>query len=327
MGSLVSAGYDAIFLGIGAWKDYSLKVEGEDLDGCFTGIDFLTRFAENQQGDGGDSIKIGQKCVVIGGGNTAIDCVRTLVRLGAKEVTIVYRRTRNEMPANMVEIEAAEHEGIKFVFLAAPVRVIGDDKGKAKQLEYLKMELGEPDASGRRRPVPIEGSETLLDVDMLVTAIGQGPDVSFKEDGKRMDDLGITRWNTIDSADPVALQTSIPYVFTAGDAATGASLVVEAIGGGRRAARSIHMFLNGKATTPPPKTLFKNHIPGSVFDAVDGIKQTPRVKMPELPVDERIKTFDEADLVISEGDAIEESERCLSCCLSCYNKDVADLPL
>ena len=327
MGSLVSAGYDAIFLGIGAWKDYSLKVEGEDLDGCFTGIDFLTRFAKNQQGDGGNSIKIGQKCAVIGGGNTAIDCVRTLVRLGAKEVTIVYRRTRNEMPANMVEIEAAEHEGVKFVFLAAPVRVIADDKGKAKQLEYLKMELGEPDASGRRRPVPIDGSETLLDVDMLVTAIGQGPDVSFKEDGKRMDDLGITRWNTIDSADPVALQTSIPYVFTAGDAATGASLVVEAIGGGRRAARSIHMFLSGKATTPPPKTLFKNHIPGSVFDAVDGIKQTPRVKMPELPVDERIKTFDEADLVISEDDALEESMRCLSCCLSCYNKDVADLPL
>ena len=185
------------------------------------------------------------------------------------------------------------------------------------------MELGEPDESGRRRPVPIEGSETIMDIDMLITAIGQGPDVSFKDDGKRLDDLEITRWNTIDSADPVALQTSIPYVFTAGDAATGASLVVEAIGGGRRAARSIHLFLAGQEVTTPPETLFKDHIPGTIFDSVEGIVKTPRVKMPELPVDERIKSFDEADLVISENDALAESQRCLNCCLTCYNKDAA----
>ncbi|MBL0712809.1 MAG: FAD-dependent oxidoreductase, partial [Desulfosarcina sp.] len=163
--SLRTEGFDAIFLGVGAWKDYKLRAEGEDLNGCYTGIDFLTRFASHQQGDISEEIPIGKHCVVIGGGNTAIDCVRTLIRLGADEVSIVYRRTRKEMPANMVEIEAAEHEGVQFHFLAAPVKAIGDDNGYVTQLEYLKMELGEPDASGRRRPVPIEGSETLMDID------------------------------------------------------------------------------------------------------------------------------------------------------------------
>jgi len=323
--SLVAAGYDAVFLGIGAWKDYMLGVEGENLDGCYTGINFLTRFARNQQGDGiGPEIPIGKKCAVIGGGNTAIDCVRTLVRLGAEEVSIVYRRTRAEMPANMVEIEAAEHEGVQFHFLAAPTKVIGDEDGKVVGLEYLKMELGEPDASGRRRPVPIEGSETVMDIDMLITAIGQGPDVFFREESKKLvEDLEITRWSTIDSKDPVALQSSIPYIFSGGDAATGASLVVEAIGGGRRAARSIHQYLTGEEVSTPEKTLFKKHIPVSIFESVSGIKQSDRTQMPELPVDERIKTFEEADLVISEDEAKYESHRCLNCCLICYNKDVA----
>ncbi len=325
IGSLMAAGYDAVFLGIGAWKDYTLRAEGEDMEGCYTGINFLTNFARWQQGDSTeDKPFVGKKCAVIGGGNTAIDCVRTLIRLGADEVSIVYRRTRKEMPANLVEIEAAEHEGVKFSFLAAPTRVVGNDEGKVIGLEYQKMELGEPDASGRRRPVPIEGSETIMDIDMLITAIGQGPDIFFKDESKRLDeDLNVTRWNTIDSADPVALQSSIPYIFTGGDAATGADLVVSAIGAGRRAARSIHMYLNGEDVTPPEKTLFTNHIPVSIFESVPGIIKSERTKMPELPVDERIKSFVEADLVISEEDALYESNRCLQCCLTCYNKDAA----
>jgi len=325
IGSLMAAGFDAVFLGIGAWKDYSLRVEGEDLEGCYTGINFLTNFALWQQEKPHDKQPfVGRKCVVIGGGNTAIDCVRTLIRLGADEVSIVYRRTRKEMPANMVEIEAAEHEGVNFTFLAAPTRVIGNEEGKVVGLEYLKMELGEPDASGRRSPVPIEGSETVMDIDMLITAIGQGPDIFFKDESKRLDeDLKVTRWNTIDSADPIALQSSIPYIFTGGDAATGADLVVSAIGAGRRAARSIHMYLTGQDVTPPAKTLFKNNIPVSIFESVPGLTKSPRTKMPELPVDERIKSFVEADLVISEEDAQHESNRCLQCCLICYNKDAA----
>jgi len=325
IGSLIASGYDAVFLGIGAWKDYTLGVEGENLQGCYTGINFLTNFAVWQQERPQDERPfIGKKCVVIGGGNTAIDCVRTLVRLGADEVNIVYRRTRKEMPANEVEIVAAEHEGINFTFLAAPTRVIGDEAGQVTGLEYLKMELGEPDASGRRRPIPIEGSETVIDIDMLITAIGQGPDVFFKDESKRLDeDLKLTRWNTIDSKDEIALQSSIPYIFSGGDAATGADLVVSAIGAGRRAARSIHFYLAGKDIAPPSKTLFRNNIPVSIFESVSGITQLPRTKMPELPVDERIKSFVEADLVISEDEALYESSRCLECCLICYNKDVA----
>jgi homotetrameric NADPH-dependent glutamate synthase len=322
--SLKSDGFDAIFLGVGAWKDYKMNTPGEELEGCYTGIDFLTRFASHQQ-DGkpvGD-FPIGKKCVVIGGGNTAIDCVRTLIRLGAEEVSILYRRTRKEMPANMVEIEAAEHEGVKFNFLAAPTRIVGNADGRAVQLEFLKMELGEPDASGRRRPVPIEGSETLLDADMVVSAIGQGPDVSFIESENLTDSLQTTRWSTID-ANPEILQSSIPYIFAAGDAYTGASLVVEAIGGGRRAARAIHQYLTEEETvTEVPDSLRKQHISESLFDSVPGVVKSKRTPMPEEPVDERIKSFMEADLVISEKDAKRESGRCLNCCRLCYNKDQA----
>jgi NADPH-dependent glutamate synthase beta subunit-like oxidoreductase len=182
------------------------------------------------------------------------------------------------------------------------------------------MELGEPDASGRRRPVPVEGSETLMEVDMLVTAIGQGPDVSFVAEGNRMADLKITRWNTID-ANAEILQSSIPYLFAAGDAYTGASLVVEAIGGGRRAARAIHLYLTGQELKPVPKSLLKKHIPESLFKSVEGVVPSKRTPMPEMKVAERIKSFEEADLVISEADAAYESRRCLNCCRICYNKD------
>jgi len=320
--SLKSEGFDAIFLGIGAWKDYKMKTPGEDLEGCYTGIDFLTRFAAHQQaGKPVGDFPIGKKCVVIGGGNTAIDCVRTLIRLGAEEVSIVYRRTRKEMPANLVEIEAAEHEGVKFNFLAAPVKMVGDADGKVTQLEYLKMELGEPDASGRRRPVPIEGSETLLDVDMVVTAIGQGPDVSFIESENLTESLQTTRWSTIDG-NPEILQSSIPYIFSAGDCYTGASLVVEAIGGGRRAARAIHQYLTEEEkVTEVPDSLRKQHIAESLFESVPGVEKSKRTPMPEMEVDERIKSFAEADLVITAEDAKRESGRCLTCCRLCYNKD------
>lgn len=315
MGDLAFAGYDAVFLGVGAWKDYNIGVEGEHYSGCYTGIDFLARVAL------GEKIPIGKRCGVVGGGNTAIDCVRTLVRLGAEEVYLIYRRTRAEMPANAVEIEAAEHEGIKFIFLAAPVKVLGNEKNQVTHLVYQRMELGEPDKSGRRRPVPVPGSDTPIELDMIIAAIGQQPDVTFKEKSKKLEKLNITKWSTIDSH-PITLQTSIPYVFTAGDSATGPSLVVEAIGGGRRAARSIHQYLMGQEVKPEEKSLFKKHIPESIFKSVPGIRKTPRAKMPELPVAERIKSFVEVDQVLKEPDAIAEAQRCLNCCRLCYFKDV-----
>ena len=313
LASLTAEGYDAVFMGIGAWQDSKLRVDGENLKGCYTGIDFLSRLA------GGEKIPVGRSAVIIGGGNTAIDCTRNLLRLGVENVYIVYRRTRNEMPANAVEIDAAEEEGVQFQFLAAPVRVIGDDSGQVTHLEYLKMELGEPDASGRRRPVPIEGSETLLETDMVITAIGQSPDVAFTDS-----DMGLktTRWNTIE-VDPATLQSNIPQLFAAGDAATGPSLVVTAIGGGRRAARSIHQYITGQPVSAEPDELAKDLIAETIFDQVPGVVKSPRAPMPELPVDERIHSFIEVDQVLSEDAALNESNRCLFCCLTCYNPDKA----
>jgi len=314
--SLVAAGFDAVFLGIGAWKDSLLRVEGENMKGCYTGIDFLAKIAS------GRKVPLGRRAVVIGGGNTAIDCVRTLIRMGVEKVTIVYRRTRSEMPANEVEIEAAEHEGAEFLFLSAPVSVKGDEEGNVTHLEYLRMELGEPDKSGRRRPVPVEGSETLLETDMIITAIGQSPDFSFTERTQsRLAQLKTTRWSTVDT-DPNTLQSNIPYVFAAGDAATGPSLVVEAIGGGRRAARSIHQFLSGDEVRSEPGELAKKLISETVFDQVPGIERRPRAKMVELPVQERIRSFVEVDQVLTEEAALAESNRCLFCGRSCYTVEV-----
>jgi formate dehydrogenase beta subunit len=313
LASLTAEGYDAVFMGIGAWQDSKLRVEGENLKGCYTGIDFLSRLA------GGEKIPVGRAAVIIGGGNTAIDCTRNLLRLGVENVYIVYRRTRKEMPANEVEIDAAEEEGVQFQFLAAPVRVIGDDSGQVTHLEYLKMELGEPDASGRRRPVPIEGSETLLETDMVITAIGQSPDVSFTDSGMG---LKTTRWNTVE-VDSATLQSNIPHLFAAGDAATGPSLVVTAIGGGRRAARSIHQYISGQPVSAEPEELAKDLIAETIFDQVPGIVKSSRAPMPELPVAERIHSFIEVDQVLSEEAARNESSRCLFCCLTCYNPDKA----
>jgi NADPH-dependent glutamate synthase beta subunit-like oxidoreductase len=235
---------------------------------------------------------------------------------------MVYRRTRKEMPANEVEIVASEEEGVEFVFLAAPTKVIGNEDGHVTHLEYLQMKLGEPDASGRRRPEPIEGSETRLEVDTIVTAIGQSPEASFKQDPHpRMAELELTRWNTIEN-NPETLQTTIPYVFTAGDAATGPSLVVDAIGGGRRAARSIDLFLKGKPVVPVFDSLQHRRIKESIFTTVKGITPKKRAEMPELSVDQRMDSFVEVDLVLSEDKAIEEANRCLNCCRLCYDPDI-----
>ncbi len=315
--SLRDEGFDAIFMGVGAWKDYKLGIEGEDADGVWQGINFLSTVANHPE----KKIPVGKKVAVVGGGNSAIDCVRTLLRLGSDDVYILYRRTRKEMPANEVEIVAAEHEGVQFQFLAAPTRVLTDDQGRVKGIEYLQMELGEPDASGRRRPVPIEGSETIIELDMLISAISQQPDLAFLEKEEEKENIAITRWSTFDN-DAETLQCSLPYLFTGGDVATGPSLVVDAIGGGRRAARSIHQYLTGEVVKGSPKSLRKKHIPESLFKTVPGVEKKERTPMPELEVADRIDSMIEVDQVISEKDAAYESSRCLKCCRLCYNPDV-----
>jgi heterodisulfide reductase subunit A len=227
-------GYEAIFLGIGAHKGLKLKVPGEDeFEGVMDCIAFLRRV------NLGEVEKPGEKVIVIGGGNSAIDAARTALRLGCDEVHIVYRRSIKEMPANPWEIEAAQEEGVKISYLAAPVRILGES-GKVVGMECVKMQLGKLDASGRRRPVPIEDSEFVIDADVIVPAISQSPDVSFLPGDT---ELELSRWDSfvIDESNGA---TNVPGVFSGGDAVTGPSTVIWAIEAGHRAARGIMEYLS-----------------------------------------------------------------------------------
>jgi NADPH-dependent glutamate synthase beta subunit-like oxidoreductase/Pyruvate/2-oxoacid:ferredoxin oxidoreductase delta subunit len=313
---LLEKDYDAILLAMGAWDNSSLRCDGEDLEGVWKGTEYL------QKRELGIQVDLeGQRVVVVGGGNTAMDACRSALRMGAKEVILLYRRTRKEMPANAVEIVAAEHEGIQYHFLAAPTRLIGDEAGKLKQIEYIKMELGEPDKSGRRRPVPIEGSETLMDVDVVIAAIGQKPLMDWMSEGEEERGLKLTRWATI-VADEETLQTSIPHIFTGGDIFSGPALLVDAIGTGRRAARSIHRFLNGEDLSFPEGTYTEAaKVPDSHKVPITGVARKPKVPQPELPVTERIKTFEEVDLTLSPELMKAEAERCMRCGTLCYFSD------
>jgi formate dehydrogenase beta subunit len=307
--SLKEEGFNAVFLGIGAWDSRGLGVEGEQLEGILSGTRFLI-----DQGLGRKT-PVGEKVAVIGGGNTALDAARTSWRLGAKEVTIIYRRSRKEMPANDIEIEEAEREGIRFHFLAAPVKLIGEN-GKITHLEYVEMELGEPDESGRRRPVPRPGTEKTIRVDNLIAAIGQIPVTDFlREDG-----VATTRWNTIEVKNDKTGETNLEGLFAGGDAVTGASIAVEAIGAGRRAARAINQYLRGEEVTVPEKTITKDsHLPD--VEELVLVPEGERVKMPELTVEQRMGSFDEVERGLDEEAARREAERCLRCGLICYRKD------
>jgi NADPH-dependent glutamate synthase beta subunit-like oxidoreductase/NAD-dependent dihydropyrimidine dehydrogenase PreA subunit len=309
--------FDAVLIALGAWDNSSLRCDGEDLDGVWKGTEFL------EKRELGIHVDLsGQRVVVVGGGNTAMDACRSSLRMGASEVTLLYRRTRKEMPANAVEIVAAEEEGVKYHFLAAPTRLLGDEEGKLRRIEFLRMELGEPDDSGRRRPVPIEGSETMMDVDVVIAAIGQKPLPDWYTDDLKERGLKVTKWNTI-QADEQTLQSDVPNIFTGGDLWTGPALLVDAVGSGRRAARSIHQFLNGEKPWMPPGT-FKGPTPLEESRAVeiDGVEQLPATRHPELPVEERIHTFDEVDLVVTEDLMRAEANRCMRCGTLCFFKDV-----
>jgi len=240
MDSLLSE-YDAVFVGAGAGLPWFMNIPGENLNGVYSANEYLTRmnlmkgflFPEYDT-----PIKRHRKVAVVGGGNVAMDCARTALRLGA-EVRIIYRRSRSELPARLEEVENAEEEGIIFEFLTLPIKYIGDDNGWVRQIEYLKMELGEPDASGRRSPIPIDGSETLLDVDAVVCAIGNSPNplIPATTPALQMGKKG----NIV--ADEATGKTSMDRVWAGGDVVTGAATVILAMGAGRKAARSIHEYL------------------------------------------------------------------------------------
>ena len=236
--------FDAVFIGTGAGLPLFMRIPGENLCGIYSANEFLIRvnlmkayaFPEYDT-----PIHVGEKVAVIGGGNVAMDSARCALRLGAKEVKIVYRRSRKEMPARAEEIENAEEEGVVFEFLTNPRRFIGNERGWVKAMECTRMRLGEPDASGRRRPIPIEGSEFTMDVDTVVIAIGRTPNPIIQ---RTTEGLEVTRWGTI-VADENG-KTSIEGVYAGGDIVTGEATVISAMGAGKKAARAIHEYLMKK---------------------------------------------------------------------------------
>lgn len=301
--------FDAVFLGIGAQNSSSMRIEGEDkgYQGFIPGVRYLLDINE-----GRDPYPEGKKVVVVGGGNVAIDCVRSSFRINKDDVNLVYRRTRKEMPADEVEIRDAEEEKVRFHFLTTPVRILAEN-GKVVGLECIKMELGEPDASGRRRPVPIEGSEFVFDCDTVVLAIGQQIDLSLLEG---MEDVKTTKWNTI-LVDEVTKQSSRPTIFSAGDCETGPGALITACAGGRKAAHSIDRMINGKPLEYEEQDYFDNMFKAiKVYDRNEKIGMVggrARKHLNMLPPEERKRTFDEVEEGYSTPDAISEATRCLRC--------------
>lgn len=241
---LLTKGFDAVFVGTGAGLPQFLRIPGENLGGIYSANEFLIRVNLMKaytfpQCD--TPIRIGKKVAVIGGGNVAMDSARSALRLGAEEVFIVYRRSREELPARKEEIENAEEEGVVFKFLTNPVRFIGDEQGWIKGMECISMELGPPDESGRRRPVPIKGSEFVMDVDTVIIAIGRTPNPIIQS---TTEGLQVTKWGTI-VADENG-KTSLEGVYAGGDIVTGEATVISAMGAGKKAARAIHEYLKNK---------------------------------------------------------------------------------
>ncbi len=297
--------FDAVFVAIGAWKASSMRCPGEAAEGVFGGIDVLYKVAK------GEAVDLGKRVCVVGGGNTAIDAVRTAVRLGAEEVNLIYRRTENEMPAEPDEIRDARAECVNFKFLCAPAEVISEN-GKVTGLKVQKMELGEPDASGRRSPVAIEGATEIIECDSVISAIGQ------QVVGSDIDSLELTRKSTI-SVDENTFMTSLEGVFAAGDVINkGPDIAVRAIAGGKFAARSIDCWFKGVSVPPelPDYSVNKSFNP----EILKGMPEINRAEIKLVDVEIRSKSFDEAAFTFTREEAMREAERCLECgCSAVYS--------
>ena len=291
--------FNAIFISVGCHQGLKLRIPGEDdFEGIIDGLTFL------REVNLGNPPETGERLVVIGGGNAAIDSARVAKRLGYDQVAILYRRGREEMPANPWEIEEAIEEGVDLQFLTAPVRVLGDN-GKVSRIECMRMELGEPDESGRRRPIPVEGSEFTVKADVVVAAIGQRSDISFLPENQ---ELNISRWNTIE-ADPVTAHTNIPGIFAGGDVVSGPRTVVEAVAFGKEAALSIDRYLKGKDIKAGRQKDWK----GMEFTP-EHIEHAARQQISRLCLADRNKTFKEVELGFSPEQARREAERCFRLC-------------
>ncbi|MDO8094383.1 MAG: FAD-dependent oxidoreductase [Candidatus Brocadiales bacterium] len=294
--------YDAIFIAAGAHKPVKLGIEGENLKGVIHGVTFM------RKANLGESLEMGRKVAVIGGGNTAMDCARTALRLKADKVYLVYRRTRAEMPVVQQEVEETEEEGIEIFYLTSPVRILTKDSETVSGLECIKNKLGEPDASGRKRPIPIEGSNFILDVDTVIPAVSQAPDLSFL--GKDVT-LEVSKWDTL-VVNPETLETNQPGIFTGGDFVTGPRVLIEAIAQGHTAAQSIHGYLiHGEV--PQKRARFrvvKDYKPPNEYDTL------PRGKPCTRPVNERSGFDTEVDLGLSKEAIQRDAMRCFQCRLN-----------
>jgi len=295
-------GFKAFFIGIGAQECKSLGIEGEDLSGVYPGIDFLNKI------NLGESVSLGKRVAVIGGGNVALDAVRAARRLGGKEACIIYRRSFDEMPANVDEIKECQDEGIPMHTLTQPVRFI-EKNGRVSKIECIKMQLGAPDESGRKAPVPVAGSEFTMDVDAVITALGQETDWTCltPECACRLTD-----WGTM-NVDPLTYQSDDPDIFAGGDAVTGPRTVIEAIAAGKEAAISIDRFIRGANLREGRGKEW------AVAAEVQKEKYHPakRTWMPALKPEERVNNFDEVQLGLTKEMAVEEAKRCLGCGCAC----------
>lgn len=310
----IGKNYDVTILTIGSQKGTLLRAEGEDADGVFSGIDFL----RNMEMTGQKYDFSGKTVVTVGGGNTAMDCCRTAVRCGADKSIVVYRRSEQEMPANPIEVHESQTEGVEYMLLTNPVKVNQDKNGKVKSMTLIKMELGEPDASGRRRPVPVEGSEFELECDYILAAIGQKTEVTFLDDVNQnalKGKLEVNRWGDID-ADENTLQTGVENIFAAGDGVTGPATVIEAIAQAKTASHSVEMYLNGQKPEPIDKPFVSrkdNFKEQTKDDYIGRYKNQMREEMPVMNPDKRMNFKEVEQGYENEEVALHETQRCLEC--------------
>lgn len=292
--------YDAVYIAAGAHKSVALDIPGEeDLKGVLHGITYMKDI------NLGNQKKVPSRVAVVGGGFTAIDCARSSLRLGAREVFIIYRRTLKEMPAGELEVNMAEEEAIKILYLTSPIKILGDVGSNVKAIECIKNKLGEPDASGRRRPEPIPGSEFTLPVDMVIAAIGQAPDASFMTEKSGIE---FTKWGTV-IVDPESFTTSKEGVFAGGDFITGPRNAIEVIGDGRKAARAIDKYLSGGKERRFEYTLMEK----DPVRKVSGYEAIPRQEQDSVEMGERWEIEKEVELGFSKENAAKEADRCLLC--------------
>ena len=313
LADLEKEGFKAVFLGIGAHQSLKTNIPGEEEhEGVLDAVDFL------REVNLGNRERPGDKVLIIGGGNVAIDAARVAKRLGSQEVIVVYRRSREEMPAYPEEIEGALEEGVQMHYLTAPVRVLGES-GKVSGFECVKTELGAPDASGRRRPVPVEGSEFVIECDAIIPAIGQWPDMEWAADESALD---ISRWGTLE-VDRYTMQTKMPHVFSGGDMVTGPATVIEAVSAAHKAVEAMDRYLSGENLGAYAEELKAEEPPGRGWNEIpEGMPLDQRKHSDVREPSKRVSTFEEVDFGFQEGEAQQEALRCLNCgvcseCMEC----------